>query len=176
MSGVLSTAAFLQPTIVALAAIALGFASLHDIATRTIPDVASAGLLVLGIAARLADHAAIAALVTSIAVLVLGAVCWRFGWVGGGDVKLLTAAAWLVPPLLVPQLLLLTALAGGGLACLYLCLGGLAKKSRAPVCAGCSRSLTRRVLHVEWWRIKRRASLPYGCAISIATLIVLYSR
>ena len=34
----------------------------------------------------------------SAAVFALGAVCWRCGWLGGGDTKLLAACAVLVPP------------------------------------------------------------------------------
>jgi len=33
--------------------------------------------------------------------------------------------------------------------------------------------LLRRVLRVECWRIRRRGSLPYGCAIAAAALIML---
>ena len=125
----------LQPGLLALAAILLGIASLNDIAVRTIPDLAPLGLVVIGVAVRLADGSAAIALAASAAVFVFGAVCWRFGWLGGGDVKLLAACAWLVPPALVPQLVLLTAIAGGILACLYLALSWMARASRAPTCA-----------------------------------------
>ena len=40
--------------------------------------------------------------------------------------------AWLVSPALVPQLVLLTAIAGGILACLYLTLSRFARASDAP--------------------------------------------
>ena len=46
--------------------------------------------------------------------------CWRQGWIGGGDVKLLSACALLVPPASVPELVLTTAIAGGVLALFYL--------------------------------------------------------
>jgi hypothetical protein len=73
-------AGLLQPAILAVAAFILGVASLNDIAVRAIPDVASIGLVLLGVAVRLVDGNAIAALVASAAILLLGAVCWRFGW------------------------------------------------------------------------------------------------
>jgi prepilin peptidase CpaA len=163
----------LQPAILAVAAFILGVASLNDIAVRAIPDVASIGLVLLGVAVRLVDGNAIAALVASAAILLLGAVCWRFGWLGGGDVKLLAACAWLVSPPLVPQLVLVTALTGGVLACLYLALSWMARAPRIPTQAAHPRTLAGRIWRAERWRIRRRASLPYGCAIAAATLITL---
>ncbi len=154
----------------------LGIASLNDIAARTIPDLVPLGLVVIGIAVRFADGNAAAALAVSAAVFVAGAVCWRFGFLGGGDVKLLAACAWLVPPALVPQLVLLTAIVGGILACLYLALNWMARASRPPTCAMRPRSLAGRIRRAEWWRIRRRAALPYGCAIAVATLLTLSGR
>ena len=98
MSDASALAPLLQPGLLALAAVLLGIASLNDIAVRTIPNLAPFGLVVIGVAARLAEGNATAALVASVAVFVLGGLCWRFGWLGGGDVKLLAACAWLVSP------------------------------------------------------------------------------
>jgi prepilin peptidase CpaA len=166
----------LQPALLALAVVLLGIASLNDIAVRTIPDLASLGLIAIGIAIRLADGSAPTALVASIAVFLFGAFCWRFGWLGGGDVKLLAACALLVSPALVPRLVLLTAIAGGMLACLYLVLSAVARVSLAPTAAVRPHSFLGRVRRAEWWRISRRASLPYGCAIAVATVITLSGR
>jgi prepilin peptidase CpaA len=168
--------ALLQPASLAVAAILLGAACLKDIAVRTIPDIAALGLAVVGIAARVAEHSVVTALASSALVLLAGALCWRFGWLGGGDVKLLAACAWLVPPPLVPQLILSTAIAGGVLACLYLALSCLARISHAPVGATRPKALVRRIARAEWWRIRHRASLPYGCAIAAATLITVYGQ
>ena len=52
-------------------------------------------------------------LLAGLLVFLAGAFCWRRGWLGGGDVKLLAATAVLVPPSLVVNLLLDVALAGG---------------------------------------------------------------
>ncbi|HME26305.1 MAG TPA: A24 family peptidase [Acetobacteraceae bacterium] len=173
MSDAASPVVLLQSYLIAIAAVPLGIASLNDLATRTIPDLASLGLLVVGVAVRLTDGTAVAALAASAAVLLLGALCWRFGWLGGGDVKLLAACAWLVSPALVPQLVLLTALAGGVLACLYLALSWMARASRGPLPAAHPRSLAGRIWRAERWRIRRRAALPYGCAIAVGTLLTL---
>jgi prepilin peptidase CpaA len=176
MSDASALAPWLQPGLLALVAILLGITSLNDIAVRTIPNLASFGLVVIGVAIRLADHNAIFALAASAVVFLLGAVCWRFGWLGGGDVKLLAACAWLVPPALVPQLVLLTAIAGGILACLYLALRWIARTSGKPAHPVRPHSLVGRIRRAEWWRIRRRAALPYGCAIAVATLITLSGR
>jgi len=176
MSDATSTVVLLQPYLLAAAAGLLVIASLNDIAARTIPDLTSLGLLAIGLAVRLVDHNVVAALAASAAVFLLGGLCWRFGWLGGGDVKLLAACAWLVPPALVPQLVLLTAIAGGVLACLYLLLSCVARASRTLTRARRSRSFAGRIGRVEWWRIRRRAALPYGCAIAVATLLTLSGR
>jgi prepilin peptidase CpaA len=176
MPDVASMIAVAQLGLLAIAAVLLCLASLNDIATRTIPDLAPVGLVVIGIGVRFADGTAAAALAASAAVFVLGAVCWWFGFLGGGDVKLLAACAWLVPPALVPQLVLLTAIVGGILACLYLALNWMARASRTPACAMRPRSLAGRIRRAEWWRIRRRAALPYGCAIAVATLLTLSGR
>src|SRR5262245_36924792 len=106
----------------------LMIAALKDVAVRSIPDFVPIGLVALGITARIASHDAIAALAASSVVFIIGALCWRQGWLGGGDVKLGAACAWLMAPVLVPKFVLLTALAGGGLAGLYLIVGWLAKR------------------------------------------------
>jgi prepilin peptidase CpaA len=168
-----SPVVLLQSYLIAVAAVLLGIASLNDIATRTIPDLAPLGLTVIGVMLRVVDGTTAAALAASAAVLLVGALCWRFGWLGGGDVKLLAACAWLVSPALVPQLVLLTALAGGVLACLYLALSSMAPASRRPVQAAHPRSLAGRIWRAERWRIRRRSALPYGCAIAAATLLTL---
>lgn len=166
----------LRPALLAIAVTLLCVASLNDIAVRTIPDLASLGVAAIGIFSRLADGNAPAALAASAAVLALGALCWRLGWLGGGDVKLLAACAWLVPPLQVPRLVLMTALAGGVLACLYLVLGRLTALCCKPTGAGRSQRLAVRLWRVKSWRVRRRAALPYGCAIASATVLALFSQ
>jgi prepilin peptidase CpaA len=176
MSDVAAAILLLRPYLLVAAVALLIIASLGDIASRTIPDLAPVGLLVIGAALRLADYSVASAFVASMAILAAGALCWRFGWLGGGDVKLLAASAWLVAPTLVPRLILLTALLGGALACLYLILGWLARAQPARSRMQRRLSLGLRILRAEWWRIRRRASLPYGCAITGATLLVLIGR
>ena len=80
----------------------LGIAVLNDVATRTIPEIAPLGLVLIGVVLRAANGEVPAALGTSVAVFVLGAASWRLGWIGGGDVKLLAACACWYRPVWCP--------------------------------------------------------------------------
>ena len=114
----------------ALAAAAIGllcWAAASDLATRRIPNrlpalLALVGVLRLGsdLAAGGAPISAAGDLTVGLAVLALGAVLFRFGLFGGGDVKLMAAASlWLGAVGLWP-FLTATGLAGGALALGYL--------------------------------------------------------
>jgi prepilin peptidase CpaA len=155
--------------LVVLAAATLLFAALHDIAFRTVPNWVSAALVVLGGGLRLLSHDLPAGLACGLIVFALAAFCWRCGWLGGGDVKLLGATAVLVPPALVPGYIAAVALAGGCVALLYLFMQRVvtAPRQRRPA------SFLRRILVVEARRIHRRTSLPYATAISAAALLML---
>ena len=152
-----------------LAGSLLLFAALHDIAFRTIPDWVSAAIAVDGGLMRLLGHDLPAGLGCGLAVFALAAFCWRRGWLGGGDVKLLGATAILVPPALVPGYIAAVSFAGGGLALLYLALERLVPSPRPRHHA----SLLWRILVAECRRIRRRTSLPYATAITAAALLTL---
>ncbi len=91
------------------------------------------------------------------------------GMMGGGDVKLLTAAALGQGPIGVVHLIQATALAGGGLALCHLALRRLPPPRLAPVGA----SLPRRAYAAERWRACRRVGLPYGIAIATGAISTL---
>ena len=171
-----SAIAVVQPGLLAMAAVLLGLASLNDIATRTIPDLVPLALMVIGVATHLVHGTATTAIAAGAAVLLVCGLCWRCGWIGGGDVKLLAACACLVPSALVLQLVLLTAIVGGVLATVYLILSRLTWVSRVPIYSAPARSLVGRIGRAELRRIRRRAGLPYACAIAIATLLTLSIR
>ena len=158
------------------ATIALLFgASLNDVAVRTIPDLMSFGVATMGIALRLIDGTLLPGIAAGAVVFALGALCWRCGWLGGGDTKLLAACTLLVRPAQVPQLMLATALAGGALACAYLAIGWITTPWGIPAQSGRSHTLAVRMLRTEWWRARRRATLPYGCAITAAAMLTLFA-
>lgn len=84
------------------------------------------------------------------------------GYIGGGDVKLLTALSIGLSATSVIQFLTVTVLAGGVLALLHLMMRVLPYPALPPV----GSSLARRVYAVERWRNLRHAPLPYGLAIA----------
>ena len=155
----------------AFVAVALLSAAVHDIAFRTVPNWIPAALLLAGGLIRGLNGTLVPGLAVA-SLMFLGAVfCWRRGWLGGGDVKLLAATTLVVPPALAISLLLDVALAGGILAVLYLLLSRLPHPSfsgpRPP-------GLLRRVWRAERYRISRRGPLPYASAIVAGALLVLF--
>ena len=150
------------------------FAALHDIGFRTVPDCVSVALLAIGICWRLADRPAmlLPSAGIALAMLLFTYWLWRRGWMGGGDVKLLTAAGMFVPPWLVPQLIFGTALAGGCLGVFYF-LGGVIVKR--PHTANRPARFIARVLRCEQWRLSRRGPLPYAAAIAVGGLLATLS-
>jgi prepilin peptidase CpaA len=144
-------------------------ASAQDLAARVVANGLSLAIAFVGLALQVAQGRVLASLATALGVFVIAALCWRRGWMGGGDVKLLAASALLVPPALVPGLVFAVAMAGGVLALLYLLLGRM-----LPPPSG-RRPATRlgRILRIEQRRIRRRVSLPYASAIAAGALFIL---
>jgi len=114
-------------------------------------------------------------LLCGMGVLVVGIMIFALGWLGGGDVKLLAALAlWAGPDHLV-LLLLMTCLAGGILALIYVLPVIL---SRNPAVSG----------FIDWFFMKvlkkpapllqagkaLGLQLPYGVAIAAAGFVVFY--
>jgi prepilin peptidase CpaA len=163
------------------AAMALLFAAAHDLAVRTVPNEVSVIVALSGLGLNALDGQLPPALFRGTAVFAAAWYCWRRGWIGGGDVKLLTACVLLVPPGSVPELMLSIAAAGGLLALSYLALARLLRGNDAGVSAGLRQagsvrrlSRLRRIWRAERRRIHRRLSLPYSCAIAAGALLTLY--
>ena len=160
--------------IVALYAISIGillsFAAWRDIATRTIPDTVSIILIALGCSARLAQgwQPFLMSLLVAVAVfIVLLPFCSR-GLLGGADLKLLAALATGLSPQTSLHLLADVTIVGGVLALLYLLLNKfLPVLGPSAQSGGRASSLLKRVLNIEFWRIRRRSPLPYGIAIAV---------
>ncbi|MCW3475829.1 A24 family peptidase [Limobrevibacterium gyesilva] len=147
-------------------------AALHDVAARTIPNWTCLGLAVLGLVLRGADGQLLAGLALGVVVFLVATFCWTRGWMGGGDVKLLAAAAIFVPPADVGNMLVAITLAGGVVGLFYLgwrfVLRRLAAQPRPR-----PSSLLARILRAERWRILRGCPLPYASAIAAGTLFVI---
>jgi prepilin peptidase CpaA len=152
----------------------LVFAALHDIAARTIPNLVSAALAILGILLRAADGQLLSAVVLGAVVFCVSTACWLRGWMGGGDVKLFTAAALFVAPATVGQMVVATALFGGLVSLVYL-VARLAARHVALRRGPAPSSFLSRVLRAEHWRLLRGSPLPYGSAIAAGTLFVIFT-
>jgi len=152
----------------------LVYAALHDFAARTIPNWLPLCLLLDGAAWRIADHSLIPA--AAVAGFTFGVlfIIWVLGAIGGGDVKLWSATALLIPPRLQPELdfFLQVFVIGGLLALVYLGLWLVLPKPR-PAPLARAKSLVRRALRAEAWRIGRRGPLPYAFAISASAIITI---
>ncbi len=154
------------------ALVALLAGARRDVLTRTIPNwvpgvVAVAGLLLRCLSGDLAPALAAALLIFA----GLWAL-WRFGMLGGGDVKLISACALLVAPGRTPSLLVAIVISGGVLGVAYLLLRRLRVAQVQPVRAAGALSVLR-LVRVEAWRSRRGGGVPYGCAIAAGALAVL---
>ncbi len=151
-------------------------AAVHDVMARTVPNRMSALIAACGLVTQLArafEQGSMRglglSLLTSFAVFVVAALMWRRGWMGGGDVKLLAAAALLVPANLVLDLIMATAISGSVLSLFYL----LARRRMPRPRPGRPPSLLRRIVKVERWRLRRGGPLPYAVAIASGACFVL---
>lgn len=148
--------------------ILLLLASLHDMATRTVPNALVTILAVASFTGAVIDGHLQSSLLVGFGVFAAGALCWRRGWLGGADVKLLAATSVVLPPASIIEFILAVAIAGGGLAILYLGAGPFARGhlSHRP------HGLLTRILRAERWRIGRGGPLPYACAITAGFLYI----
>jgi prepilin peptidase CpaA len=154
----------------------LAYAAASDVISRRIPNqlssVIAASFVIAGVASP--DRVdLLGGLWVAAAVLAVGFVGFLFGKIGGGDVKLLAAMGLWAGPAAAMDFLLLTGLAGGGLALLY---------------------LVPEISHAMTWfraQIEKQApivqqiaiasdvktqGLPYGVAIAAGGMFVLWSR
>lgn len=101
----------------------LGAAAVIDVRELRIPNEICLSILLLYPAYVLTGGPAdwLPAIGLAALVFVAGFVPFGFGWMGGGDVKLLTVTALWAGPALLLDFLLLTAIAGG--ACALLMMG-----------------------------------------------------
>jgi prepilin peptidase CpaA len=174
----------------------LCLAAAHDVLARTVPNWMPMTLATLGIIQSALAERLIVSLVVGATVFILSGLCWKRGWLGGGDVKLLGAAAIAVPPVLVPPFVAAVAIAGGVLGLVYLACGRLipAATPRRPVDRppadrsssdrppsdrqSADRPIIRpagllsRAWRAERRRLSRGGPLPYAVAIAAGGLFV----
>jgi prepilin peptidase CpaA len=159
----------LHPQVLALTGFAavMAVAAFEDFRRLVIPNLLPILLCALWpvyFAAAPSLYGALAAIGCAVAVFVGGAILFARGWLGGGDVKLLSAAAlWAGAD--TPMLLMLTAVLGGVLALFLLMPPAQQMLAAARLLMGQSPPQTGRGF---------AAPVPYGIAIAGAALIVTH--
>lgn len=139
-----------------------------DMRRRLIPDWASLGLGVTGLAVAASGGGPGAHLAAGAAALALGAfAAWRGLW-GWGDAKLVGAAGAVVGPAGLFPLFLFTSISGGALAAVIL----LARPA-ALAWAHTPSNRWPRWVRAELIRLRRAPSAPYGLAISAGLVLAL---
>ncbi|HEY1798456.1 MAG TPA: prepilin peptidase [Stellaceae bacterium] len=148
-------------------AVLMAIAAFEDFRRFTIPNWLTLGLCLLWPLSLLAapdGSGAIGGLACGLIVFAVGALLFARGYMGGGDVKLLAAAALWAGPALLPTLLIATGLLGGVLALILLSPFGALLVSQTRAQLGFTAGPGTAV-----------ASTPiaYGIAIAAASLIVI---
>lgn len=146
---------------------ALTASATADVRTRIIPDGFAILIAACGAALSLRAGAAQAfiGMLAALAVFFALGVLAHYNAIGGGDVKLISAATLLVAPDRVPLLLLEISLAGGALSCLYLA-SGLALRRWPLIYRGAGRRAGEYAwLRREARRIARGYPMPYALAV-----------
>jgi len=169
------------PAMLAVATGILFFAAIHDITTRTVPNWVAVLLALTGLGARIMGNDLSTSLIIAGAISVLAAICWRRGWLGGADVKLIAATSLAVAPNRVPVFIVAMTVSGSILALLYLAAGRIVRRlhpaniaRRRSESLVRSPNLVRRAARAEFWRLRRGGPLPYACAIFAGFIFVMF--
>jgi prepilin peptidase CpaA len=151
-------------------------AALHDVVSRTVPNWMPASIACFGIVGAFADGRPTISLILGLAVFLVAAICWRRGWMGGADVKLLGAIAIILPPAVVSMFAIAMSAGGAVHAIVYILARRLVTPPPPlPMHEPRRRPLLLRALRAERWRISRGGPLPYACAIAFGFLFVVCS-
>jgi prepilin peptidase CpaA len=146
-------------------------AAWRDLATRTIPNPISVLLIAAGLCVRGAEGLLALAYSGAAALILFAALLFLFsrGYLGGGDVKIMTALVFGLPVWDSYCFVVATTLAGGILGFVYIALSRILPTTRRQRRG----NALSRVLAVESWRIRRRGPLPYAVAIAAGGVFVL---
>ena len=148
-----------------LFAAALLWAAAYDVATLTIPNEISVGVLATFIGAALAAQLSWAEVAlhlgAGLLLLIIGMLMFARGWLGGGDAKLMAATALWIGWTDLGTLIVWVTLTGGALAMLLLMF------RRVPLPAPLMNAPWLTQLHAE------TKGVPYAVAIAAGALITL---
>ena len=153
---------FLLPILLAAFPILVIVGALRDVTTMTIPNWVSLALIGLFFPAAFAAGLPLGAVGTNVGVgvaaLLVGMVMFALRWVGGGDAKMMAAAALWLGADAAPQFLLWTGVAGGLFAVLLL----QARAYGQPYAGKAPRWVGR--------LLEPKGDIPYGVAICAGAL------
>jgi prepilin peptidase CpaA len=154
--------------------IVLLLAAWHDVVSRTVPNWMPAAIAGFGVVASFASDRMLISLGCGLVIFIAAAICWRRGWMGGADVKLLGAIAIVLPPGMVATFVVVMSVAGAVHAVVYM-LAHRVVTPPVPLSFPRPRthSLLSRAVRAEKWRISRGGPLPYACAIAFGFLFVI---
>lgn len=143
-------------------------AAFEDLRRLTIPNALTLSLCLLWplyVVGAASLGGTLGSLGCAIAVFLAGALCFSRGYLGGGDVKLLSAAALWAGPSGTPSLLVLTGIFGGVLALVLLMPLGArtAALARAKFGPGGAPA-----------KDGRETPVPYGMAIAAAAIVEIF--
>lgn len=141
--------------VIVIMAAAVSFAGLQDLMSRRISNLFPIFIIVLFLAAHIIAGWQVDVwknLISFLVVLVIGALLFKYGIMGGGDVKLWAAVALWFKPSQLPLLILCITLAGGALALV---------------------SIIRRLIRKNAISTQNGGAVPYGVAIAIGTIITV---
>jgi Flp pilus assembly protein protease CpaA len=157
----------LMAAISALGLFVLLLSSGFDLVVHKIPNMMVVMLVPLGLLRHGLEGDVWSALAAASVVLLAAMLVWYHGLLGGADVKLLAAAALLVPLDMMTTLFLVTALVGAALALVAIALRPIGARYALP--AGRSADVFTRLWHIEARRLSHGHSMPYVVAITIGT-------
>jgi prepilin peptidase CpaA len=149
----------------------LGICAWTDVKDRLIPNELVMAIAAIGLAQGLisAPGSVWRSLLAALVVFCALGIFSHYKIIGGGDLKLITAASLLVPPEQIGLLLVEIALAGGMLSCIYLAAHYALKRSHDPQTAAAEVESppggVALIIKRERERIAARAPLPYAVAV-----------
>src|ERR1700722_18751813 len=146
--------AFTAAMILASAAVLL-FAAWHDVVSRTVPNWMSLLVACFGIAAAFASGRLLISASLGLIIFIAAEICWRRGWMGGADVKLLRGIAIVLPPGMVSMFAIAMSLAGAAHAITYMLARPMVTRPPPIAPYPRHRGLLPRALRAERWRISR---------------------
>lgn len=148
----------------------------HDFLARTIPNELNGAIFLIGIVCAFLSGHVIFALICMVIWFICFLLIGMIGVIGMGDVKLIPGVILCVNPNIHVQLCLvvLIAILGGLLGVYYLLSYWIIKLFKWIPKYRNSNSLYLRWKTVEFYRMSKKAGIPYGFAIGIAGIIVMW--